>query len=176
MDARPRESCRGSHVLIADMRQEHHAAPLAVRWGPALAGPQATVCHLHQGNPCHPCIDILIEPSPQFLYVIKMNSRETSRHHVQIALDRYVPRHVVVETFIPAGEPSDAEIRVRPVKEGGFPDGTRVQCSRRMRTNHPIGSRFRIYLRLRETGDGPCLYAHHQAPYVVVAFLKPPQV
>ena len=44
--------------------------------------------------------------------------------------------------------------------------------SRTMRKNYPVGTRFRLYLTLRETGDGPCLYAHHDAPFEV---LGPPR-
>jgi hypothetical protein len=95
--------------------------------------------------------------------------RQSSRDKVNDALANFIPRYVIVETFKAYGEPSHATLRVRPVKEEGFPDGTRVQSSRKMRTNHPVGTRFKIYLSLRETGDGPCLYAHHDAPYTVVS-------
>lgn len=98
-----------------------------------------------------------------------MTSRDNARERVLNALENYVPREVVVETFRAHGEPSHAALRVRPVEEEGFPEGTRVQCSRGMRTSHPVGTRFKIFLTLRETGDGPCLYAHHDAPYLVVS-------
>jgi hypothetical protein len=97
-----------------------------------------------------------------------MSFRNDSRKKVLKHLDEFGSRFVIVETFVPLGEPSNASIRVRPVPEEGFPEGTRVQCSRNMRKNYPIGTRFRLHLTLRETGDGPCLYAHHDAPFEVV--------
>ena len=87
----------------------------------------------------------------------KMSVRKNLRDKVVQNLDGFSPRFVVVETFSPLGESSNASIRVRPVMEEGFPDGTRVQCSRRMREKYDPRTRFRLHLSLRETGDGPCL-------------------
>jgi hypothetical protein len=97
-----------------------------------------------------------------------MTNARSTRGKVVSSLEDYVPREVVVETFRAFGEPSSSSVRVRPAPEEGFPDGTRVQCSRTMRKAFPVGTRFRLYLTLRETGDGPCLYAHHDARYEVV--------
>ena len=52
--------------------------------------------------------------------------------------------HVIVETFLNPGEPSNAAYRVRPVPGQAFPPSMRVQCSRAMRHAYPLGSRFRL--------------------------------
>src|SRR5262245_59122750 len=97
-----------------------------------------------------------------------MSHRNELGKKVLTGLKDFRPRLVTVETFIPVGEPSNASIRVRPISHEGFPEGTRVQCSRKMREHYPIGTKFRLHLSLRETGDGPRLYAHHDAHYEVV--------
>jgi len=97
-----------------------------------------------------------------------MSHRSELRKTVVKSLNEFRSGVVIVETFVPVGESSNASIRVRPVPEEGFPEGTRVQCSRKMREHYPLGTRFRLHLRLRETGDGPCLYAHHDAHYEVL--------
>lgn len=61
---------------------------------------------------------------------------------------------VIVETFLNPGEPSSAIYRVRPVQGQVFPPSMRVQCSRAMRHAFPLGSRFRLPIRLVERYDG----------------------
>jgi hypothetical protein len=80
----------------------------------------------------------------------------------------FVGGDVVVETFIAAGENSHNSVRVRPIFSEGFSEATRVQCSRAMRKNHPVGTKFILRLTVRDTGETPTLYAHHDAPYRVV--------
>jgi hypothetical protein len=61
---------------------------------------------------------------------------------------------VIVETFLNPGEPSSAVFRVRPIPGQAFPPSMRVQCSRAMRHAFPLGSRFRLPIRLVERYDG----------------------
>lgn len=62
--------------------------------------------------------------------------------------------HVIVETFLNPGEPSDAHYRVRPIEGQAFPTTMRVQCSRAMRKAFPLGSRFRLLVELVENKTG----------------------
>jgi hypothetical protein len=55
---------------------------------------------------------------------------------------------VIVETFLNPGEPSNAVFRVRPILGQAFPPSMRVQCSRAMRHAFPLGSKFRLPVRL----------------------------
>jgi hypothetical protein len=61
---------------------------------------------------------------------------------------------VIVETFLNPGEPSNAVFRVRPVQGQAFPSSMRVQCSRAMRHDFPLGSKFRLPIRLVKPNDG----------------------
>ena len=56
--------------------------------------------------------------------------------------------HIIVETFLNAGEPSDATYRVRPIPGQAHPTSMRVQCSRAMRSSEPLGTRFRLWIQL----------------------------
>lgn len=62
--------------------------------------------------------------------------------------------HVIVETFLNPGEPSDAHFRVRPIAGQAFPTSMRVQCSRAMRKAFPLGSKFRLPVELVENKTG----------------------
>nr|WP_319515526.1 hypothetical protein [uncultured Cohaesibacter sp.] len=45
-----------------------------------------------------------------------------------------------------------------------------VECSRFMRMNHPVGTRFRIYAKeTSREGGKPFLYSHFNWPYEVVS-------
>jgi len=61
---------------------------------------------------------------------------------------------VIVETFLNPGEPSNAIFRVRPIPGQAFPPSMRVQCSRAMRHAFPLGSKFRLPVRLVERDHG----------------------
>ena len=76
--------------------------------------------------------------------------------------------HVVVETFTAMGENSHNKVRVRPISSEGFKNEARVQCSTSMRKNHPLGTKFELFLIVRDAGETPTLYAHHNADYRVV--------
>ena len=44
----PAVAAQAQTMLIADMRQEHHVAPLPMRWGPVLPGIEPAFRHPHQ--------------------------------------------------------------------------------------------------------------------------------
>lgn len=78
-------------------------------------------------------------------------------------------RHIVVETYLQAGEPSRTAIRVRPLPGQGFTPDIHVECSKAMREKHPPGTKFRIRARLKQKLAGkPFLYTSWQWPYEVV--------
>ncbi len=78
-------------------------------------------------------------------------------------------QEVIVETFINNGESTDAKIRVRPVAGQGFSTFMRVECSRSMRENYPIGTRFKLQMKLTsKEGGTEFLYAHYNSDYEVL--------
>jgi len=73
---------------------------------------------------------------------------------------------VIVETFRNPGEPSSAPIRVRPLAGQGFPVSIRVECSRAMRENAPVGARFRLWVTVKHYQSGAtCLYSNPRDPW-----------
>ena len=77
---------------------------------------------------------------------------------------------IVVETFIPKNhEHTDANIRVRPVEGQGYSTDLRVECSRSVRKNHPVGTKLRIQaIESQRAGGKTYLYSHHSWPVTVV--------
>lgn len=77
---------------------------------------------------------------------------------------------VVVESYLPtttAG--SSSPIRIRPVAGQGFSTSLNVECDKRMRAAHPVGTRFRIRAKLTSKDGGtPYLYSHHSRDYEVM--------
>ncbi|GGD87967.1 hypothetical protein [Caballeronia grimmiae] len=72
---------------------------------------------------------------------------------------------IIVETFRAFGEASAAAIRVRPLAGQGFSTALRVECSRSMRQQYPVGTLFRLAVKPIEREGTPLLYAHHAAPF-----------
>jgi hypothetical protein len=78
-------------------------------------------------------------------------------------------QQVIVETY-PGRKPGKSSlIHVRPVEGQPFPTTMDVECSRKMRKEYPVGTRFRIYAKEtnREAGK-PFLYSHFDWPYEVI--------
>lgn len=51
---------------------------------------------------------------------------------------------IIVETYVPAGEPSLAGLRVRPLPRQGVDPNLKVECSLSMRRQYPAGALFRL--------------------------------
>ena len=62
------------------------------------------------------------------------------------------------------------EIHVRPVEGQGFPTDMRVECPKQMKTNYPVGSRFRIQAMVKDYETGAaCLYTSWRWAYDVLS-------
>jgi len=72
---------------------------------------------------------------------------------------------IIVETYVPSGEPSSAGLRVRPLPGQGVDPKLKVECSRSMRGQYPVGSLFRLKVKLADREGTQFLYAHHSAPF-----------
>jgi hypothetical protein len=72
---------------------------------------------------------------------------------------------IVVETFRAWGESSSAPVRVRPLAGQGLDTGLRVECSKSMRQQYPVGTLFRLNVKRIDRQGTPLLYAHYAAPY-----------
>lgn len=76
---------------------------------------------------------------------------------------------VVVETYEARKPGKSSLIHVRPIKDQPFPTAMDVECSRSMRKNYPVGTKFRIWAKVTDREGGkPFLYSHFDWPYEVV--------
>ncbi|MCV0429609.1 MAG: hypothetical protein K5905_29565 [Roseibium sp.] len=78
-------------------------------------------------------------------------------------------QQVIVETYSGRKPGKSSLIHVRPVKGQPFPTTMDVECSRKMRKEYPVGTRFRIYAKeTNREGGKPFLYSHFDWPYEVI--------
>ena len=73
---------------------------------------------------------------------------------------------VEVESFIP-GKTGAAHIR--PVAGQGYDTTLRVECSKALSRNYPVGTRFRIRAKLTDMQGTPFLYSSWQWKYEVLS-------
>lgn len=78
-------------------------------------------------------------------------------------------KEAIIETFINQGESTDAKIRARPVEGQGYDTNMRVECSRNMRKNYPVGTKFKLLVKVTNRQGGKAfLYSPFNADYEVV--------
>lgn len=70
---------------------------------------------------------------------------------------------IIVETYRPHGDASSASIRVRPLPGQGFDTALRVECSRSMRAQYPVGALLKLEVKLTDREGTPFLCAHPKA-------------
>lgn len=93
----------------------------------------------------------------------------------------YYYRYVIIETYSSSGECSRHSIRARPLPGQGLPTSLKVECSSSMRERHPIGTKFKVWAKVKDTSDSPHLYTSWQWKYDVLtgseaeAFIKAKQ-
>jgi hypothetical protein len=70
-------------------------------------------------------------------------------------------RTVVVESYRESGSGLHGDVHIRPVASEGFARGIRVECSKVLTRDFPVGTRFRIKAKLtdKESG-GEFLYSY----------------
>lgn len=77
-------------------------------------------------------------------------------------------RYVIIETFLHNGGGSKHCIRARPLPGQGLSQSMRVECSSSMRERHPIGTKFKVWARIKDTDQTPHLYTSWQWKYDVI--------
>ena len=77
-------------------------------------------------------------------------------------------RELIVETYRATGEKSGSKIRVRPLPDQWADVGLKVECSKAMRENYPVGTKFKILAKLIDREGTPLVYSHYDSPYSVV--------
>ena len=93
----------------------------------------------------------------------------------------YYYRYVIIETYHSYGESSRHSVRARPLSGQGLSTSLKVECSSSMRDRHPIGTKFKVWAKVKDTADAPHLYTSWQWKYDVLsdseaeAFIKAKQ-
>ena len=83
-----------------------------------------------------------------------------------MARDIYAYREVAVHSLV---DPRTGRLVVRPMAGQAFAPTLKVQCSRRLRTDYPIGTSFLLNAKLTDRLGGPqYLYAYSGDPVVVL--------
>jgi hypothetical protein len=78
---------------------------------------------------------------------------------------------VEVESFVPSKTSGlHGKVHVRPLPGQRFATDLHVECSRKIRTGYPVGTRFRILAKLTDReGGGEYLYSSWQWKYEVIS-------
>ena len=77
---------------------------------------------------------------------------------------------IIAETYYFGPRGDKGEVRVRPTAGQIFPVTMNIECSKKMRYDHPVGTKFKITVKVKELTDteAQCLYCHYNWPYEVV--------
>ena len=81
----------------------------------------------------------------------------------------YYYRYVIIETYRSDNELSRHSIRARPLSGQGLSTTLKVECSTSMRELHPIGTKFKVWAKIKNTEDAPHLYTSWQWKYEIVS-------
>lgn len=73
--------------------------------------------------------------------------------------------HIIIETFKQYGEPSSSKVRARPLAGQGISTALRVECSKRMRLDHPIGSLFKVWATVTDREGATFVYTNYRDRY-----------
>jgi hypothetical protein len=69
---------------------------------------------------------------------------------------------IVVETYIESGSGLHGDIHVRPIAGQRVPPTLRVRFPKRLRREHPVGTRFLVYAKLTDReGGGEFVHTNH---------------
>ena len=78
--------------------------------------------------------------------------------------------YIVAESYRFGPRGDKGEIRVRPIQGEIFPTSMNIECSKKMRYNHPVGTKFKIKVKATELTETNTqfLYCYYNWPYEVV--------
>lgn len=79
--------------------------------------------------------------------------------------------YVEVESYNPASTSGlHGKVHVRPCAGQGYPQTMHVECSKKLTSHYPVGTRFRIRAKLTDReGGGEYLYSYFGWKYEVLA-------
>jgi hypothetical protein len=78
-------------------------------------------------------------------------------------------RKIIVQSCSHSGGGSSSKVRCRPIAGQGFPTNMFVECSKKMRMAHPVGTLFEIQAKVTDReGGNHFVYTSSQWEYRVV--------
>lgn len=77
---------------------------------------------------------------------------------------------VLVESFIPKNPSGNhGKVHIRPVAGGKYSPALHVECSKKLSSDYPVGTRFMLQAKLTDReGSGEYLYSSYRWKYEVV--------
>lgn len=77
---------------------------------------------------------------------------------------------VIVESYVPTSTSGrHGKVHIRPVAGGRYPSNLAVECSKKLSTNYPVGTKFKIMAKLTDRdGGGEYLYSSFRWEYEVL--------
>lgn len=76
---------------------------------------------------------------------------------------------IIVQSCTYSGGGSSSKVRCRPIAGQGLPVDMFVECSKKMRMDHPVGTYFEIEAKVTDReGGNPFVYSPPQGEYRVV--------
>ncbi len=78
--------------------------------------------------------------------------------------------YIIVESYVVSkGSGLRGDVHIRPVQGEKFSQSLHVECTKAMTKNYPVGTRFRIKVKLTDReNQGEYLYSHYSWKYEVV--------
>jgi len=78
-------------------------------------------------------------------------------------------QQIIIETYEETKSGKSSRIHARPIAAQPYPTTLDVECSRAMRKQHPIGTHFKVYVKLTDReGGGEYLYTSWRWKYEIV--------
>ena len=79
-------------------------------------------------------------------------------------------KEIIVESFRPASKSGlHGEVHMRPAPGQFYPQSLKVECAKRLTRDYPVGTRFKIRVKLTDReGEGEYLYSYFGWPVEVV--------
>lgn len=78
-------------------------------------------------------------------------------------------KHIIIETYEPQNENSSSKVRAHPVAGQGLDENLNVECSKKMRLSHPVGTRFKIKAKISDREGTPFIYCKPQESFEIVS-------
>lgn len=78
---------------------------------------------------------------------------------------------IEVESYVPESTSGlHGKVHIRPVDGSGYPTDLKVECSKKLSNDYPVGTRFRIPVKLTDRKDGgEYLYSSYKWKFEVLS-------